>query len=219
MTNENINTQRHAVIVANGRYPNHPLPLSIIENAPYIICTDGAANHFISLGKIPDAIVGDCDSVSPENKKKYAHLLHPDMEQDSNDLTKSVRFAINQGRDIITIVGGTGLRDDHTIGNISLLAEYQCAAQVKMVTNSGVFTPLNSYATLISHKGEQVSIFAIDPKPITTHGLKYPIENRILKNWWEGTLNESEGDNFTIDTEGRVIVFQVFNSVNDKANE
>lgn len=202
--------QKSAVIVANGRYPNHPIPLSIIANASYIVCTDGAANHFIALGGVPDAIVGDCDSISEANKIKYADFLYPDTEQESNDLTKSVQFLIDRNIRDITIVGGTGLRDDHTIGNISLLAEYAQDIKVKMVTNSGIFTPINKTTTMKSFPGEQVSIFSIDRQPITTHGLVYSIENRVLENWWEGTLNESYGDTFTVETEGRVIIFQVF---------
>lgn len=202
--------QKSAVIVANGRYPNHPIPLSIIANASYIVCTDGAANHYIALGGVPDAIVGDCDSISEANKIKYADILYPDTEQESNDLTKSVRFLIQRDIRDITIVGGTGMRDDHTIGNISLLAEYVQVASTRMVTNSGIFTPINKKTTLKSFSGEQVSIFSIDHLPITTHGLKYAIQHRVLNNWWEGTLNESLGHAFTIETEGRVIVFQVF---------
>lgn len=199
-----------AIIIANGRYPSHEIPLQIIENASLIVCTDGAANHFISIGGIPDAIVGDCDSISEENKIKFANILHPDTEQESNDLTKSVRFLTNRNIHNITIVGGTGLRDDHTIGNISLLAEYIQIANVRMITNSGIFTPTNRNTAFNSFLGEQISIFSIDKKPITTEGLKYPIKNRVLNNWWEGTLNESLGDEFTIKTEGRVLVFQVF---------
>lgn len=210
MTKIEPKSKNRAVIVANGRYPNHPIPLSIIENAPYVICSDGAANNFIALGNIPDAIVGDCDSVSEENKIKYSDIIFPDTEQESNDLTKSVRFAVKRDKTDIIIVGGTGMREDHTIGNISLLAEYALIADVKMVTNSGIFTPVTSTTRFNSFKGEPVSIFSIDRKPITTKGLKYSINKRILTNWWEGTLNVSEGDSFTIETEGRVIVFQVF---------
>ena len=199
-----------AVIVANGRYPSHERPLSAIANASYLVCCDGAANHFIELGGIPDAIVGDCDSISKENKIRFADRLFPNTEQETNDLTKAVQFCAENGRTDITIVGGTGMREDHTIGNISLLADYEAVANVKMLTNYGVFTPISSNTTFKSFAGEKVSLFAIGQKPITTTGLKYPIQNRILTNWWQGTLNESLGDSFTIETRGRIIVFQVF---------
>lgn len=207
-----------AVIVANGRYPHHPVPLSVIKNAPYIVCCDGAANHFIEAGGYPDAIVGDCDSISEENRVRFADKLFPDKEQETNDLTKSVLFCVENGRRNIIIVGGTGIREDHSIGNISLLTDYEAMANVKMVTNYGIFTPISSKTTFNSFAGEKVSLFSIGQKPITTSGLKYPIENRILTNWWQGTLNESLGDRFTVDTCGRVLVFQVFDSERDQNN-
>lgn len=199
-----------AVIIANGRFPEHPVPLSYIREAEYIVCCDGAANDFIARGGVPDAIVGDCDSISEENKVRFAGILHPDSDQETNDLTKSVRFCIENGRKEIIIVGGTGKREDHTIGNISLLADYEKMAKVIMVTDWGIFTPIHSTMEFKSYKGEQVSLFAIDRKAITTRNLKYPLDHRVLTNWWQGSLNESLGDSFSIDPEGRVIVFQVY---------
>ena len=36
-----------AVILANGEYPTHVLPLKILEEAKFVICCDGAANEYI----------------------------------------------------------------------------------------------------------------------------------------------------------------------------
>lgn len=205
-----------AVIIANGRYPHHEVPLSYIEKAEYIVCCDGAANDFIANGRKPDAIVGDCDSISPENKIRFADILHPDPDQYTNDLTKSVQFCIQQGRTDIAIVGGTGKREDHTIGNISLLADYVEIARVIMITNYGIFTPIHSKTRFNSFEGQAVSVFSISPTEITTYHLKYPLNKGILTNWWQGTLNQSTGNTFTIETSGRVIVFQAFK---DKTNK
>lgn len=198
------------VILANGRFPDHPIPLSLIEKADFIVCTDGAANDFIARGGKPDAIVGDCDSISTENKLLYAHILHPSVDQETNDLTKSVQFCIQNGRRDIAIVGGTGYREDHTLGNISLLADYMEEGNVMMVTNYGIFNPMRGIIEFSSHTGQHVSLFPIDSAAITTHNLKYPLTNRILTNWWQGTLNESLGDYFTVESQGRVIVFRVY---------
>ncbi len=205
-----INSNNSAVIVANGNFPNNSVPLSFIENASYIVCCDGAANDFIARGYIPDAIVGDCDSISEENAIRFADILHPNREQETNDLTKSVQFCVNNGKNNLIIVAATGKREDHSLGNISLLMEYIDIAKVKMVTDFGVFTPINSTSTFSSFTGEQVSIFSFGNESITTSGLKYPINNRVLTNWWQGTLNESLGESFTINTKGKVILFQVF---------
>jgi len=199
-----------AVIIANGRFPQHPHPLSCIAKADYIVCCDGAANDFIAGGGMPDAIVGDCDSISEENRRLYAGIIHPDADQETNDLTKAVLFCVRKGIREITIVGGTGKREDHTLGNISLLAEYMEWAQVQMVTNYGIFTPIRHTVQFGSFRGQQVSLFAIGPEEVTTLNLKYPLEKKALTNWWQGTLNESLGDTFTVETSGRLIVFQVY---------
>ncbi|OJV86643.1 MAG: thiamine diphosphokinase [Bacteroidia bacterium 44-10] len=199
-----------AVIIANGRFPKHPVPLSYIREAEYIVCCDGAANDFIARGGMPDAIVGDCDSISEENSIRFASIIHPNPDQETNDLTKSVLYCVENGKQQIIIIGGTGKREDHTLGNISLLADYIEVAEVMMVTDWGIFTSIDSKTEFRSHKGEQVSIFAIDPKELTTHNLKYEVDGRILTNWWQGTLNESLGDSFSIEPEGRLIVFQAY---------
>ncbi|QRX63143.1 thiamine diphosphokinase [Dysgonomonadaceae bacterium zrk40] len=206
----NVSRSTSALIIANGRYPEHAMPLSLIREASFIVCTDGAANDFIARGGVPDAIVGDCDSISQENRERFAAIIHPSADQETNDLTKSVQYCVAEGRKEIVIVGGTGRREDHTLGNISLLAEYCQLAQVVMVTNWGLFTPIAGSTTFQSFRGEQVSIFAIDTVPLTTSGLKYPLQQRVLTNWWQGSLNESTGDNFRIETEGRMIVFQAY---------
>lgn len=199
------------IIIANGQFPHHETPLHLISTADFIVCCDGAANDFIANGNIPDAIVGDCDSISEENKRRYADIIFADNNRDTNDLTKAVTFCVNRGLTNIIILGGTGKREDHTLGNISLLAEYMKIACVKMITNYGIFTPICTDTTFDSFKGQQVSLFSIDiGTAITTHNLKYPLRETILTNWWQGTLNESCAQSFSVETRGRVIVFQEF---------
>ena len=195
-----------AVIIAGGEYPTATLPLEIIKNTPYIVCCDGAADSFIATGAVPDAIVGDSDSISAVNRAKYAHLLHIISEQESNDQTKAVRFCAEQGKRRIAIVGATGKREDHTIGNISLLIEYARAGmEVYSFTDYGTFIPCNGTTTLPSRKGQQVSIFSITAKEMSAEGLLYPIYD--FTNWWQGTLNECTGESFTINAKGEYLLF------------
>ena len=195
-----------AVIIAGGEYPTATLPLEIIKNTPYIVCCDGAADSFIATGAVPDAIVGDSDSISAVNRAKYAHLLHIISEQESNDQTKAVRFCAEQGKRRIAIVGATGKREDHTIGNISLLIEYARAGmEVYSFTDYGTFIPCNGTTTLPSRKGQQVSIFSITAKEMSSEGLLYPIYD--FTNWWQGTLNECTGESFTINAKGEYLLF------------
>jgi thiamine pyrophosphokinase len=202
----------HTIIIADGTFPTHPIPLGYIRNAEKIICCDGSTDNTILAGFTPDAIVGDMDSLSIELANRFADRLYPDDGQETNDLTKSVDWCIESGLKKIVIVGATGKREDHTIGNISLLAEYIKDVDVIMVTDTGLFMPLIKSSSIDSFKGQQVSLFAIDPETeITTHGLKYPLTRTKISNWWFATLNEALGDNFSIEfSKGRVIVYLKF---------
>ena len=195
-----------AVIVAGGEFPSAPQPLGILQEAEYIVCCDGAADRYIATGRIPDAIVGDGDSISAENREKFAHLLHIIAEQESNDQTKAVRFLMERGMRRIAIVGATGRREDHTIGNISLLIEYtRKGCNVCSFTDHGVFIPCNGTTTHKCHKGQQISIFSITARDLSAEGLLYPIYD--FNNWWQGTLNECTGEEFTINANGEYLLF------------
>jgi len=108
------------VIIANGAFPRHPVPLSFLCEASRIICCDGATKALLDYGLKPNFIVGDLDSLSLELKCRYSHCLQHDIDQDTNDLTKTVKFCTENQWNEITILGATGKREDHSLGNISL---------------------------------------------------------------------------------------------------
>lgn len=205
-----VSSSPSAVVLANGEYPVHPLPLALLRQTPRVICCDGASDTFVARGGIPYAIVGDGDSLSPVIKERFTAFIHTDSDQETNDLTKAIRFCIREEYSSVLILGATGKREDHTLGNISLLADYAADIPVEMATDYGVFTPVTSDARFETYPGQQVSLFAIDPVELTVENLRYPIRNRILTSWWQGTLNESVGESFTLHTTGRLIVFRTY---------
>lgn len=200
------------VIVADGTFPTHEVPLEYIRNAEHLICCDGSTENLVLFGQEPTAIVGDMDSISEELANRFADRLFIDEDQETNDLTKAVTWCKEMGYKDIAIVGATGKREDHTIGNISLLTEYCTDTSVIMVTDSGILKPYLKSSVISSFPGQQVSIFSIDPETeITSEGLKYPLMNTRIKNWWCATLNEAGGDEFSLNFKtGRIIVYLKF---------
>jgi thiamine pyrophosphokinase len=204
--------ESYTVIVADGAFPLHDIPLEYLKNAKRTSCCDGSTQSLISSGIQPDAIVGDLDSLSDDMVTMYADRIFLDENQDTNDLTKAVTWCSEMGYKDIVIVGATGKREDHTIGNISLLAEYVKDVNVIMVTDTGILQPLRKSSVLSSFAGQQISIFSIDPETeITSNGLKYPLNRTKLTNWWFATLNEALGDSFSLEFQnGRVIIYLKF---------
>lgn len=198
-----------AVILANGDYPSASLPLRILKEAPYVVCCDGGANEYIAKGYLPDVIIGDGDSLSQENRIKYASLICYNPDQETNDQTKAIQYLLAQGKRRIAIVGATGKREDHTIGNISLLMEYmQMGVEVRSYTDYGIFIPCKGTRTLDCYAGQQVSIFNFTAKGLKSQGLAYPIYD--FTRWWQGTLNSCLGNSFTIEAEGDYLLFMSY---------
>lgn len=229
-----------ALILADGAFPTKNNHLELLRHAQNIVCCDGATAKLVDFGREPNAIVGDMDSLSVELKARFADRIHQTSEQETNDLTKAVEYCITQGIDEIAILGATGLREDHTLGNISLLADYAARlTSVCLLTDYGridafrsgmtvndynapgldvqapeVCTTRNGAFTVArfqSFQGQQVSIFALTPDTqISSLGLKYSLENRKLTSWWQGTLNESSGDQFSLSIDqGILLVYRL----------
>ncbi|HBI81203.1 MAG TPA: thiamine diphosphokinase [Bacteroidales bacterium] len=202
-----------AVILADGEFPSHTKPLNELLYAPILVCCDGAIEKLDSLAITPTALVGDLDSVKEPLKHKFKSIMYHDPDQNTNDLTKAVKWCLNQRIKNIVIVGATGKREDHTLGNIGLLCNYaRMGAHVTMLTDTGTLKPLLASATIESYTGQQVSIFSPNNQTIiSTKNLKYPIVNQPLTELWMGTLNESLGKQFEITfSPGPLIIYQKY---------
>lgn len=195
-----------AVIVGNGDFPTHPVPLSFIDHAAFTVCCDGAANRFIDSGRTPDCIIGDGDSLSHTYKLRFADRFIHVADQDTNDQTKAVHYLLKKGIYSAVILGATGRREDHTIGNISLLIDYlDLGMEVRMYTDCGVFIPARDNGCFECQPGCQVSVFGFGTTGMKSTGLVYPL--RDFNSWWQGTLNEAQQDCFHIECSGKYLVY------------
>lgn len=197
--------QPEAVVLGAGDYPRHPLPHAFLAH-PRLVCCDGAANAFLSTGQVPWRIVGDGDSLAEAYRRQYASIVRRFADQETNDQTKAVTYLHARGIRRIAIVAATGRREDHTLGNISLLADYlHAGVEARIYTDHGVFIPLQEDADFRCPAGTQVSIFNFSATGLRGKGLRYPLSD--FTNWWQGTLNETTGDTFTIRAQGTYLVF------------
>ena len=212
------------VILANGAPPTHPVPLRLFREADRLIACDGAWRKVLDLGRTPDAVVGDGDSLGEDGREALAQRGIPfigEEEQETNDLCKAFRHAVATGAegDAVVILGATGRREDHALGNISHLLDFAAApreggadrlpARVSMVTDFGTFEPvLPPGGTWTAAAGRSVSVFAPVPGTrMTSEGLEWPLEGVALDALWRGTLNRTTGDTFTLRTTHPVLLY------------
>lgn len=191
-----------AVILADGEFPSAPIPQRLLNESPFVCACDGAIRYFPEA----DAVVGDGDSV-PENLR---HLLIKIDEQEDNDLTKSTRYCLQRGMKRIVYLGATGKREDHTLGNISLMNRYFCEMGVEpvLVTDYGWFVTAQGEAEFESLPGQQVSIFNVDCKSLSSEGLKW--NSHPYSQLWQGTLNEALSTTFRLKADKCYLVYRTF---------
>jgi thiamine pyrophosphokinase len=191
-----------AVILADGDFPTAPQPLALLRQAPYVCVCDGAIRHYPQA----NAVVGDGDSVPPAYRNRLIHI----SEQADNDLTKATRHCISQGYSRIAYLGCTGRREDHTLGNISLMVRYMRDFGLRplLVTDYGWFVPACGPADFATLPGQQVSIFNFGSTRIQSDGLQYP--TYPFSEWWQGTLNQASANIVSIDADGCYMVYRTY---------
>lgn len=203
----------YGIILADGRFPKNEYLQRLIKNTTNLICCDGAVNKLERLGKLPDFIIGDCDSIADNLFEIYRDKIITIEEQDTNDLTKAINFAKNQLKlDNIIILGATGIREDHTLANISLLLEYsKIVNKVILISDYGVFNVCFDKIELAVIIGQQVSLFAISNNTIvSTDGLKWELDNFTLNSWYRGTLNQAITTSITIKSSEPMLIYRSF---------
>ncbi|MBQ3882823.1 MAG: thiamine diphosphokinase [Bacteroidales bacterium] len=203
---------RTAVIIGAGEFPRKPYPRYLISSADIIICCDNAFSTYLRAmsslfpgeERYPDAVVGDMDSLKESIKKKYSSKVKffHESEQDDNDQTKAVRYLLNNYPDVtsIHIIGASGKREDHTIGNISLLMEYHrkfdiSGIEMDMVSDHSTIFAITDSCELAIGKGRRISIITPDNSlTIKSTGLEWPLDEVVFDNWWKATLNRASED-------------------------
>ena len=148
------------VILANGDFPRKGgAAWKLLVGATRVVACDGAADAYRRrFRKWPTVISGDLDSLSrlPSCVSRPPTLVKV-ADQDTNDLEKAIAYCAKQGWRDPVIVGATGKREDHTLGNVFRALAYGCA----VVTDLGRFIPVCGQATLTVAKGAAVSVFAL----------------------------------------------------------
>jgi len=200
------------VILANGDFPSHEVPLGKLQDANTIICCDGSINNLFKNKMEPQHILGDMDSIDDTLKNKYRDRIIELPDQNENDLRKAIVWAEKNGAEKTAILGATGKRDDHSLANIFTLSQYPSQLEMIIYTDHGIFSVAENEKTFDSFTGQQISLFATDQSiEVTSRGLKYNMSNKMLANLYSGSLNESLKDSFTLTlSHGTILVYQVF---------
>lgn len=191
------------VILAAGDFPKKDgAAWRLLAAARRVVaCDSAAADYRRRIGKWPTVVVGDLDSLG--KRRVPCQIVH-DPDQETNDLEKAIAFCSKQGWRTPVIVGATGKREDHAIGNVFRAL----AAQVPIVTDRGVFHPVCGRKTIPVRKGAGVSVFAPDPATrMTSAGLQWPLDGVCFDSLYRATLNRATATRLTVTSDRPAFIF------------
>ncbi len=205
------------VIFCAGEFDSLIQPL---RETDLVIAADGGLRHLTQLGRNPDIILGDFDSLgyTPEGAQVYP------VEKDDTDSMLALRHGLQRGCKRFVLYGSLdGPRLDHTIANLqALLYLAEHAAQGFLVGNRYIATAFqNGSITFPKTASGILSVFCMDgvATGVTLSGLKYPLAGgEISSRFPLGVSNHFIGEAATVSVKSGnlVLLYDRCNSLADK---
>ena len=145
--------------------------------APDLIAADGGAHAALEAGHMPEAVIGDFDSLRRADRDRIPpDRLFPIREQDSIDFDKAIRSI---SAPLVLAVGFLGARIDHQLAAFNVLVRYPERPCVLLGEREVVFhAPPELELDL--RPGSIVSLFPMRPVTGRSHGLEWPINGLDL---------------------------------------
>lgn len=144
-----------------------------LRRAPKLVAADGGAARALELGHMPDAVIGDFDSLPHSILQDLpAGRLHRIAEQDSTDFEKCL--ARVQAR-LVLAVGFSGRRFDHALAVMNTLVRYPERPCVVIGGEDIVFAAPRREIALDLPIGTRLSLFPMSELRMSASGLRWPV--------------------------------------------
>ena len=158
-----------------------------------LIAADSGMNFMHRNHIVPHVIAGDFDSVNEKSLESFSgmedvEMLRLNPIKDDTDTEFVIREAIRRGATEITLLGATGTRLDHVLGNMHLLGIGMMeGAQIQLVDAHNRIRMIQGEAVLekAAQFGEFVSFLPIDGTVtgVTLEGFKYPLKDATIQSF------------------------------------
>ena len=177
------------IIFANGILTQPDLLKMRLRPTDRIFCADGGTHHALTLGLIPEVIVGDLDSLAAEvieQMEGAGVTLHRyPTDKDKTDLELTLAMAVAEQPQEIVLVSALGGRLDQMLGNLLLLTRPEYApVRLSLADGPQWGTLLHSQQSLVvrGKPGDTLSLIPLTPmvKGVNLSAVKWPLIDATL---------------------------------------
>ncbi len=204
---------KRIIIFANGELPDLEKARLLLRDDDFIIAADGGTRHSLALGKIPNIIVGDLDSLPAGfeiSKFDNEVVLYP-KDKNETDLELAIQHALTLNSEQVIILAALGGRLDQTLGNITLISDLRHGEQRANRQGGAFDLRLDDGIEEVFFCREQVQINGASGDTVSlipwqgevtgiiTTGLKWPLQKETLyPHKTRGISNEITGNTATV---------------------
>lgn len=177
----------HGMTLVGGGPVGARLLARALALAPDLVAADGGADRALRLGHVPQAVIGDMDSVSGEARQRLAGRLHPVTEQDTTDFAKALQRI---RAPFVLGLGFAGARVDHGLAVLNTLVRH---ADRRCLILSGTDVTFLAPPRLVLRLpvGTRLSLFPMGKVTGRSQGLRWPIDGlRFAPDAMIGTSNQ-----------------------------
>ncbi|MEM9970290.1 MAG: thiamine diphosphokinase [Pseudomonadota bacterium] len=177
-----------------------PLPAGALAAAlglgPRIVAADGGAAAVMAAGHVPDAVIGDFDSLDARVRAAIPPArLHHDPDQETTDFEKALSQITAP---LILAVGCTGGRLDHELAAFNALIKHD-KGPVLLIGDEDICFALTGPLTLPVGAGTRVSLFPMAEVRCASTGLRWPTDHLTFRPWGRvGTSNAAVDPDITL---------------------
>ncbi len=176
-----------AILFANGEYRRLPALRRLVCPSDYCIAVDGGLRGLRHLGLLPRLLVGDLDSVTPEElaavQQAGCEVRRFPVEKDETDLELALGIAVEMGFTSLRILGALGGRLDQLLGNLFLLAHPSWQALDVRLLDAGLEAfIIRKEAFIEGRAGDTLSLLPLNgpARGIHTESLAFPLIGETL---------------------------------------
>ncbi len=175
------------LLFANGDMEEIEWVRPYLAAATAVIAADGGSKHLWRLGHLPDAVIGDMDSLPQQSRQWLVDagvpLIVAPVNKDETDLELALLHAVAHYDEEILIFAAFGGRLDQTLANILLLAHPALAERrIELLTPYERAWLVTAESEIRGEIGDTVSFIPLGGEVLVrqTHGLQWTLKDEIL---------------------------------------